>query len=400
MKKFSKMLVLALALVVTMSIGAGSTSDAATKYVKKVAAVDKLTGKKTITLTVGKKATLKTTVTATKKKYNKAKYKKVTYKTSNKKVATVNGKGVITAKKRTGTAKITVTSKKNKKKATVKVKVVKGKVTKVTLNKKTTTLEEGKTEQLKASVKTKGKKANKTVKWTTSNKNVATVSSKGVVTAKKAGTVTIKATSTDGTKKSASCKVTVSAKQQVNPPAKEKYTTITPEAAPINVKVSVSITGDNKNDAIADLEKYVKTAVKEGDTKAVTIDGVAYTASFDGTNIMVTNAAGTKKTLAQALANKNSAVVEVTVGTKASTALKALSLVTVGTDDFPYTVTVGDFTFANAKVAGGKITSITINNKPYTDVSIANGVVEIKGDVSADFKDLNTKYAKVAVIEK
>lgn len=401
MKKFSKMLVLALALVVTMSIGAGSTSDAATKYVKKVAAVDKLTGKKTITLTVGKKATLKTTVTATKKKYNKAKYKKVTYKTSNKKVATVNGKGVITAKKRTGTAKITVTSKKNKKKATVKVKVVKGKVTKVTLNKKTTTLEEGKTEQLKASVKTKGKKANKTVKWTTSNKNVATVSSKGVVTAKKAGTVTIKATSTDGTKKSASCKVTVSAKQQVNPPAKEKYTTIAPdEAASINVKVSVSITGDNKNDAIADLEKYVKTAVKEGDTKAVTIDGVAYTASFDGTNIIVTNAAGAKKKLVEALANKNSAMVEVTVGTKASTALKALSLVTVGTDDFPYTVTVGDFTFANAKVAGGKITSITINNKPYTDVSIANGVVEIKGDVSADFKDLNTKYAKVTVIEK
>ena len=46
---------------------------------------------------------------------------KVTYKSSNKKVATVSSKGVITAKKK-GTAKITVKSGKKSYTVTVKVK--------------------------------------------------------------------------------------------------------------------------------------------------------------------------------------------------------------------------------------------------------------------------------------
>jgi len=46
---------------------------------------------------------------------------KVTYKTSNKKVATVSSRGVITAKKK-GTAKITVKSGKKTYTVTVKVK--------------------------------------------------------------------------------------------------------------------------------------------------------------------------------------------------------------------------------------------------------------------------------------
>ena len=46
---------------------------------------------------------------------NKKANKKVTYKSKNKKIATVNKKGVVKAKK-TGSTKITITSAKSKKK--------------------------------------------------------------------------------------------------------------------------------------------------------------------------------------------------------------------------------------------------------------------------------------------
>ena len=103
------------------------------------------TAKITVTLASGKKATLKVKVQTPKVKTTKIKglksketlkkgekltlkpvispltsQEKVTYKSSNKKVATVSKKGVITAKKK-GTAKITVKS--GKKSYTVKVTV-------------------------------------------------------------------------------------------------------------------------------------------------------------------------------------------------------------------------------------------------------------------------------------
>lgn len=208
MKKITKMLVLAFALVLSLSISAGSTAEAAKKVtVKKVTSVNALTGSKKIYLAKGKKATLKTTVTVTP---NKAANKKVTYKSSNKKVATVTSKGVITAKK-AGTAKITVTSKKNsKKKATVTVKVVKGKVTSIKLNQTSGTLTVGDTVALKATVKvSSGGKKN--VVWSSSNTKVATVKS-GKVTAVAPGTATITVKAADGTGKKATYKVTVKAK--------------------------------------------------------------------------------------------------------------------------------------------------------------------------------------------
>lgn len=186
--------------------GKSGTVEAASKVtVKKVTSVNALTGSKTITLAKGKKATLKTTVTATP---NKAANKKVTYKSSNPKVAAVTGKGVITGKK-AGTAKITVISAKNKKKkAVVTVKVVKGRVTGVTLNKTSDTLTVGNTVKLKATVKT-SKGGSKNVVWTTSNKKVATVSSKGTVKAVGAGIATITVKAADGTGKKAAYKVKV-----------------------------------------------------------------------------------------------------------------------------------------------------------------------------------------------
>ena len=99
---------------------------------------------KQLTLKKGKSFTLKTKVSVSGKKVSKA----VTYKTSNKKVATVNAKGKITAKKR-GTATITVYSKADKKK-TCKIKVTDGTpVTKVKLNKTKANLNVGKSLTLK-----------------------------------------------------------------------------------------------------------------------------------------------------------------------------------------------------------------------------------------------------------
>ncbi len=231
MKSFKKLNAFMMAVVLILGVlavpgGNIQTVESASKKitVKKVKSVNSLTGSKTIYLAKGKKATLKTTVTVTP---NTSANKKVTYKSSNRKVATVTSKGVITGKK-AGTAKITVISKKNKKKkATVTVKVLKGKVTGIKLNKTSQTLTVGDNMKLTARVKvTKGGKKN--VVWSSSNKKVAMVTKKGTVKAVGTGKAIITVKAADGTNKKATCKVTV----------KEKSTTETP--APKN-KLDVKI---------------------------------------------------------------------------------------------------------------------------------------------------------------
>lgn len=215
MKNSGKWKAIMMVMVLLMNVlilpgGAGSVTEAASKKVtvKKIVSVNSLTGSRTIRLAKGKKASLKTTVTVTP---NKTANKKVTYKSSNKKIATVSKKGVITGKK-AGTAKITVASAKNsKKKAVVTVKVVKGKVTGIRLNKTSGSLTVGDTEALKATVKI-SKGGSKDVVWTTSNRKVATVSKKGVVRAVGAGTAAITVKAADGTGKKAAYKVTVKKK--------------------------------------------------------------------------------------------------------------------------------------------------------------------------------------------
>lgn len=222
MKKFTRIFIFCFIFFIIMSFGIGSMAEAATKKitVKKVTSVNKLTGSKTIYLAKGKKATLQTTVSVTP---NKSANKKVTYKSSNKKVAAVNSKGVITAKK-VGSTVITITSKKNtKKKAKVRVKVVKGKVTSIKLNKTSGTLTVGDTVKLTPTVKvSQGGKKN--VVWSSSNTKVATVS-KGTVKAVAPGTATITVKAADGTGKKATYKVTVKTKTTTT----EKTATTTPQ---------------------------------------------------------------------------------------------------------------------------------------------------------------------------
>ena len=193
--------VIAVAVAVSMLTIPDAEVSAATGKVKSVA-VTNLPAKQ-LTLKKGKSFTLKTKVSVSGKKVSKA----VTYKTSNKKVAAVNAKGKITAKKK-GTATITIYSKADKKK-TCKIKVTVGTpVTKVKLNKTKANLNVGKSLTLKTILSPK-KPSNKGIIWKSSNTKIATITSKGVVKAKKAGTVKITATAKDGSGKKATCKITV-----------------------------------------------------------------------------------------------------------------------------------------------------------------------------------------------
>lgn len=92
----------------TITLASGMQKKVTVKVQKKTVTTSKITGlQKKVTLKKGKKLTLKpsrTPITST---------QKFTYKSSNKKIATVNSKGVITGKK-AGKAKITVKSGKKK----------------------------------------------------------------------------------------------------------------------------------------------------------------------------------------------------------------------------------------------------------------------------------------------
>ena len=138
----------------------------------------------------------------------KASKAKLGWKTSNKKIAKVSAKGVVTPVK-AGKATITCYVKSQKsKKVTCKVTVKKQKVTAITFAKASVAVQKGKTVSNPAIV-TPTYAANKKVTYKSSSTSVATVSTSGVVTGKKVGTATITATAADGSKKKNSYKVTV-----------------------------------------------------------------------------------------------------------------------------------------------------------------------------------------------
>lgn len=206
MRKFMKTAMagtLSLAMVLGVTGVAALEASAAKVKVKKVA-VTSPSGK-VVYVAKGKKVKLSTTV---KVSPNKSANKKVSYKSANRKIATVNSKGIVKGVK-PGKTKITVVSKKSKKKkASIRVVVKKAAIKKVTLNVKSANLSIGESKQLKAkAVPTKNTSTK--IAWSSSNKKVAVVSSKGKVTGKATGTATITAKAADGSGKKAKCKVTV-----------------------------------------------------------------------------------------------------------------------------------------------------------------------------------------------
>lgn len=156
----------------------------------------------------GKKIVLKAAVSP-----SNATNKAITWKSSNKKYATVNSKGVVTMKKagKGKTVMITATAKDgSKKKATYKIKCMKGVVKKIKLT-AAKSVKAGKKITVKKKV-TASKGANTALTYSVNNKKYATVSKKGVVTARKAGkgkTITVTAKATDGSGKKASVKIKI-----------------------------------------------------------------------------------------------------------------------------------------------------------------------------------------------
>lgn len=181
--------------VITVTLASKKTAKV-TVTVKMIRTTKLTKVPKTLSLTIGKKYTLKPVVTPSNSQ------EKVTYKSSNTKIATVSSTGVITAKK---VGKVTITVQSGKQKATVTLTVKKAPALKAIKNVPTKkTITKGKTYTLKPQLYPSGAIAK--ITYTSSNKSVATVDSKGKITAKKKGTavITVKAG-----KFTAKCKVTV-----------------------------------------------------------------------------------------------------------------------------------------------------------------------------------------------
>ena len=196
------------------------------KYTCKVTVKQPVTSiklsKKSISLNKGKKYTLKASI-APKNAANKA----VVWKSSNKKIATVSSKGVVTAKS-AGTTTITATAKDgSRKKASCKVTIKNNNskkilVTQIKFNKKEDTqfiipnyifkyalipiaVSDG--PLLPDIYPTNA--TNKSLLWKSSNNKVATVNSSGKVKAVGVGTAIITASAVDGSGASASYKINV-----------------------------------------------------------------------------------------------------------------------------------------------------------------------------------------------
>lgn len=159
-------------------------------------------------IAAGKKVSLKAAVSP-----SNADNKAVTWKSSNKKIATVNGKGVVTVKKKTGGKKVKITAVAKDGsgvKATYTITSMKGIVKKVKIS-GAKSVKAGKSLKLKAKV-TATKKANKKVVWISSNTKYAKVSASGKVKTYKAGKgkkvkITAKATDGSGKKKTVTIKI-------------------------------------------------------------------------------------------------------------------------------------------------------------------------------------------------
>lgn len=254
----------------------------ATRKVTKVTNV-KL-NKKNITLKAGKAYTLKASVSP-----SKASNKALAWKSSNKSIASVNSKGVVSAKK-AGTVTITATAKDgSKKKASCKVTVKKAsksasdkRVSKIIVSSKKSVNING-TLQLNVSVQPSG--LSKTFTWKSDNTKIATVSSTGLVKGVSAGTVKITVTTNDKWKDSISVYITVN--QPQNTPTPEPVQkTITGIEAVCGITEASSI--DDIKNHMTVYENYsdgTKAEVKGYSVKAEsTPDSYKCTVTKTGTN--------------------------------------------------------------------------------------------------------------------
>lgn len=201
--------------------------------------------------------------------------KSLIYRSSNNKVATVNKKGQIKAKKY-GKTTITVINKKSIKSA--KCLLIVGQyVSKIKLSKNKVTLNNGKATKLKSKVTNKA--IYKAIQWKSTNTNIAKVNSNGVVKALKRGTCYVIAVAKDGSRKSAKCKVTV--RQLVTKLSYNKKTQKAEVYKNKTIKFAVTVAPSNANNkglTYSSSNKKVATVNSKGVVKGIKAGTVTITA--------------------------------------------------------------------------------------------------------------------------
>ena len=198
----------------------------------------------------------------------------LSWKSSNEKVATVDGNGVVTGIKK-GNVTITceVTSSGKKQKLTAKVEICKPAV-KMEIYNKITELKYGKTYDLNC--KLVPATSNDVTTWKSSDPKIATVDQKGVVKALKDGTVTITATTMSG--KTDSTKITV-----YGAPAPTKAPDATATPVPTKApKPTATPKPTQKPSASKDLEYKFADMTPSGYGYSVAAKGDAVDVTFEG----------------------------------------------------------------------------------------------------------------------
>lgn len=268
------------AYITVKTLATNKKNKAETKKIKVTVKAVSVTGVKasisSSTIVAGKTAQIKASVLPA-----NATDKKLTYTSSNKKVATVNSKGLVKGVS-AGKANITVKSSNGKKKViavTVKKNVIP--VGTFTLSEEQKAMKKGDVFALVANI-SPANATDKTVKWSSDNVAVASVDNTGKVTALSAGKAIIKAVSSNG--KVATCTVNVTEDIKVEGitlsstsinlfiPGKHQLSAV---VKPDNA-ADKSITWESSNDAVATVSQDgLVTSVSEGTATitATTNDG-------------------------------------------------------------------------------------------------------------------------------
>ena len=344
--------------VITAKANDGSNQSATftVTVTKKVIKVTKISlSANSLLMKTGRTATITATVLPA-----DATNQSLTWSSSVEGVATVDQTGKVTAIKE-GTTVITATAKDDSgisASCTVQVTVPTVKVTGITLNKTTASVVKGKTVALTATV-TPDTATDKTVKWTTSNKNVATVSTDGVVTAKAAGTATITATAADGSGVKATCKITVT-----NPVVKVTKVTLNKTTASVVKGKTLTLTAT----VTPTTATNKKVTWKSSNTKIATVDPTGkVTAVAAGTATITCTAADGSGKSATCKITVTKPAVKVT---KLSMNKTSVDLIKGKTVQLKVTVTPGNAT--------NKAVTWTSSNKRIATVT-SNGLVKAVG---------------------
>lgn len=337
------------------------TVDGATKASKKVTVY--LSGKKQVKVDTAVKVTVKGQKANAKFKKN---VKKVTYSSSNKAVATVNKKGVITAKK-PGKTVITIKSNANAKKTYKITLTVKNGVKKMKLNSsKKLEIKEGTAVSFSPKVTTY-KKVKKTITAKTSDKKVAkvAVSKKGkvTITAVAPGTAEVTVAPKFGSDKAQVIKVTVTAKEY-----KTKVVFVNPEAKEVTLTGTISWKD----------QKDLAKAVKEF---AAALGGT-YNLDVEGKTLAVKEGVISEEDLAKIPATGDKKDVKIKADITIAEALKLAGAV----DEKATVEFKGEFTVGGVKVTGVSLASKVVTFKfgeKTLKAFVENGDLYLDGDQSA-----------------